>query len=228
MNAPVAAAPAATVGRMDSAVLGIIFLVAMETMLFCGLIGAYIVLRNYHAPWPPMNAPRLDLPSGTAATLVIVISNIALAVAGRFGGARAGEEAAAAARRRRRTHGAILLALLFGLAFSLMQVQEWRHFLHQGLLGYGIDLTPAPAGGFFPLLRWHLGRTVYGAMFFTLTVTHALHLWAGMAVLAALALRGRLWERVGRLGTRLEVTAWFWHFIGIAWLVLFWLLYVLG
>ena len=109
-----------------------------------------------------------------------------------------------------------------------MQAQEWRLFVHQGLLGYGVDQTAAPDGGFFTLLQWHMSRSAYGAFFFMLTITHALHLWAGMIILAALALRNQLWTKIGRLGTRLEVTAWFWHFVCVAWLFLYWLLYLQG
>ncbi len=228
MTAPASAmAASASPGRMPNSVLGMILLVAMETMLFSGMIGAYIVMRNLNTVWPPMNGPRLNLTTGALATAVIVLSNLALAAASWLGRRRGvAESPDDQARRRRKVHGAILVALLFGLAFSLMQMQEWRLFVHQGLLGYGVEHTAAPAGGFFTLLRWHMGRSAYGAFFFMLTITHALHLWAGMIILAALALRNQLWAKVGRLGTRLEVTAWFWHFIGAAWLVLFWLLYL--
>lgn len=216
-------------GRMPSSVLGMIFFVAMETMLFSGMIGAYIVMRNLSAVWPPMNAPRLNLATGALATAVIILSNLALAAASWLSHERAAVKTPDNQdRRRRRVHGAILIALLLGIVFSAMQMQEWRLFVHQGLLGYGVDLTPAPEGGFITLLRWHMSRSGYGAFFFMLTITHALHLWAGMAILALLALRGKLWERIGGLGTRIEVTAWFWHFIGSAWLLLFWLLYVQG
>jgi cytochrome c oxidase subunit 3 len=226
MSGAVKPMPAAT-GRMPSSVLGMILFVAMETMLFSGMIGAYIVMRNMSAVWPPMNAPRLNLATGAVATLVIVLSNLALAAAGWLSRpVGSTENPEALARRRRKAHVAILTALLLGLVFSLMQAQEWRLFLHQGLTGYGVDLIPAPEGGFLTLLRWHMGRSEYSAFFFMLTLTHALHLWVGMIILAALALCGRLWEKVYRLGTRLEVTAWFWHFIGVAWLFLFWLLYL--
>jgi cytochrome c oxidase subunit 3 len=214
-------------GRMPSAVLGMILFVAMETMLFSGMIGAYIVMRNMNTVWPPMNAPRLNLATGAIATLIIVFSNLALAAAGWLGRpAGSTENPDAQARRRHRAHGAIFVALLLGLVFSLMQAQEWRLFLYQGLTGYGVDMIPAPEGGFFTLLRWHMGRSEYSAFFFMLTLTHALHLWAGMIILTVLALRGRLWEKVHRLGTQLEVTSWFWHFICVAWLFLYWLLYL--
>ncbi len=213
--------PASAPGRLPNGIIGVILLVALEIMLFTGLIGAYLVARLSAARWPPMNAPRLDAVSGGIATAVIVLSNLLLAVAGRLTRDRAGA-------RSRLVHGLIALALLFGTVFSVMQALEWRAFVFapDALRGYGVDLSPAPAGGFFALLHWHLGRSTYGAYFFTLTMLHGLHLWIGMAWLAVLVLRGRLWAASGLLGTQLEMAAWYWHFVGAMWLALYYLLYI--
>ena len=224
-------------GLIDNRIIGIILVVAFEIMLFTGLIGAYIVARTSAVTWPPMRAPQLNALSGGIATAVIVLSNLLLAIAGLLsrrglGGAGDAQEAnalAAVRRRKRLIHGLIAAALFFGLVFSVMQIMEWRQFVFDetGRGGYGVSMTPAPEGGFFTLLRWHMGRATYSAYFFTMTILHGIHLWIGMIVLGLLALRGRLWEKAGQLGTRLEVTAWFWHFIGGMWLGLYYLLYIL-
>lgn len=233
------ALPSRTVrrGLIDNRVIGVILLVALEIMLFTGLIGAYIVARTSAVTWPPMRAPQLNALSGGIATAVILLSNLLLAVAGiltRRGlhaEPAAQDEKGRAASRRHKTliNGLIVAALFFGLIFSAMQIMEWRQFVFDetGRGGYGVALTPAPEGGFFTLLQWHMGRATYSAFFFTMTILHGLHLWIGMLVLGLLALRGRLWEKAGQFGTRLEVTAWFWHFIGGMWLALYYLLYIL-
>lgn len=238
MSPLVATPPAVRRGLIDNRIIGIILVVAFEIMLFTGLIGAYIVARTSAVTWPPMRAPQLNALSGGIATAVIVLSNLLLAIAGilsrrGLGGAgrKAQEENALAAVRRRKSviHALIAAALFFGLVFSVMQILEWRQFVFDetGRGGYGVALTPAPEGGFFTLLQWHMGRATYSAFFFTMTILHGLHLWIGMMVLGLLTLRGRLWEKAGQLGTRLEVTAWFWHFIGGMWLGLYYLLYIL-
>lgn len=206
---------------LDNRVIGVILLVALEIMLFTGLIGGYLVVRLSAKRWPPMGAPPLDVVSGGIAAAVILISNALLLIAARRA-ARAG------AGGDRVIAALVHLALLFGAVFTVMQILEWRAFVFNpdALRGYGIDTSPAPDGGFLTLLRWHMSRSMYGAFFFLLTLMHGLHLWIGMGWLARLALRGRLSERANALGTRLEMAAWYWHFVGGMWAALYYLLYL--
>jgi heme/copper-type cytochrome/quinol oxidase subunit 3 len=60
----------------------------------------------------------------------------------------------------------------------------------------------------------------YGSTFYTLTGYHGLHVAAGIVCLLAVALRG------ARPRT-LEVVALYWHFVDLAWMVLFTFLYLM-
>jgi cytochrome c oxidase subunit 3 len=207
---------------LDNRVIGIILLVAIEIMLFTGMIGGFLVVRLSAKRWPPMGAPALDLTSGGIATAVILLYNALLLLAARR--AARGETAAG----DRLIPVLVRLALLFGALFTVMQILEWRAFVFNpdGLRGYGIDTSPAPAGGFLTLLRWHMSRSMYGAFFFMLTLLHGLHLWIGMLWLAILAAGNKFHARAIALGTRLEMAAWYWHFVGGMWAALYYLLYL--
>jgi heme/copper-type cytochrome/quinol oxidase subunit 3 len=95
-------------------------------------------------------------------------------------------------------------------------------------------LTNVLAAAFFVLQcfywvhMWNLGLTLqnslYGALFYTLTVFHAVHVVAGLGLLAwsvpALALEEP------SLPIRIRASALFWHFVDGAWLIIFVTLYL--
>ncbi len=92
-----------------------------------------------------------------------------------------------------------------GLLFLALQIVVWRSMAEQGLL-------PQTGG--------------YGAVFWTLTLFHALHVVAGLGVLAWVlgqALRG---EVTTAKHAALRHAAMFWHFVGTIWVLLFVLVYV--
>jgi len=65
-----------------------------------------------------------------------------------------------------------------------------------------------------------IGGGAYGSTFYALTGYHGLHVVAGIVCLVAVALRG------GRPRT-VEVVALYWHFVDLAWMVLFTFLYLM-
>ena len=65
-----------------------------------------------------------------------------------------------------------------------------------------------------------LASGAYGSTFYVLTGYHGLHVVAGVVCLLAVALRG------GRPRT-IEVVALYWHFVDLAWMVLFTFLYLM-
>lgn len=94
--------------------------------------------------------------------------------------------------------------LLLGLVFLGIKAVEWT-----GEIGAG--LGPA-AGGFWPF-------------YYTMTGLHALHVTAGIVVLAILwwlAVRGGL----AGAEHRVEFVGLYWHFVDIVWIFLFPLLYL--
>jgi len=89
-------------------------------------------------------------------------------------------------------------AIVLGAAFLAAQIALWLAMRGRGLL---------PSSG------------VYGSVFFALTGFHALHVLGGLLALAALALR-----RARAAGASLRaprLTALYWDFIALVWLVMY-------
>jgi len=95
--------------------------------------------------------------------------------------------------------------ILCGLAFLLGQAFEFRHLLDGG----------APMG---------LTSGLFASAFYVITGFHGLHVIAGLLVLAGVMLGGGSGPALAR---RLEVAALFWHFVDVAWVVIFTFIYLL-
>lgn len=90
-----------------------------------------------------------------------------------------------------------------GLAFLVSQLQLWSELAAAGLSASGS----------------------YGTVFYALTGLHGLHVLGGLVYMALLHRRVRA-GRVRRRGrSEYDFCAWYWHYMGLVWLVVFSLLY---
>jgi cytochrome c oxidase subunit 3 len=96
----------------------------------------------------------------------------------------------------------LVIALALGLAFVGGQVFEF----------YRSGMAP--------------DDPAFGGVYFTLIGFHALHVLAGMVVLAANTVRAHLGDFSARRYTAVEVGTWFWYYVTGVWLVLFTALYL--
>jgi cytochrome c oxidase subunit 3 len=121
-----------------------------STMLFTGLIGAFLVLRISSHPWPPPGSP--PLPAGLAInTVVIVASSVALAVA----------HLAQRRGRPRPTRLFLLLATAGAIAFLALQARCWRTLVSAGV----VPETDNFAGFFYLLTLAHFAHAAVGLVF---------------------------------------------------------------
>ncbi|MBL8840787.1 MAG: cytochrome c oxidase subunit 3 [Planctomycetes bacterium] len=164
-----------------------------STMLFAGLIGAFLVLRKATPIWPPEGSPPLPEWLGWNCALAVA-SSAALLVAhvaqrrGRGGAMKAG----------------LVVGTLLAGAFLALQWFGWQELR---------------AAGFLPR------SSNYGGNFWLLTSLHFAHAAAGLLLLlraSVLALRGYL---IDRMGPSVEIAAVSWHFIDVAWIVIYFALH---
>jgi cytochrome c oxidase subunit 3 len=100
----------------------------------------------------------------------------------------------------------LLGTIALGLLFMILQGRLWF-----SLWSGGLELSSGLFGGFFYLL----------------TFFHAFHVLVGLALLVWLQFK--MWRSAGvaTRGTRARVVGLFWHFVDVAWVATFFLIFVL-
>ena len=72
-----------------------------------------------------------------------------------------------------------------------------------------------------------ISTNLFGTTFYSLVGLHATHVALGLTLLLLtllLSLRGSMYGQVRRL----ELLAWYWHFVDVVWIVVFTVVYVIG
>lgn len=159
---PLPATRRQTPSAVSNARLAIAVVIAAESMLFTGLIGAYLVFRLAAPAWPPADLPRLPLGVTAVNTLILLASVVPITRALR------------AVRRDDRpgfVRGLEHTALA-GALFLAVQGAEWTR-----LVGHGLTLASGPYGATFYVLIGCHGLHVLAAV-------------AWLGVTAVLARRG--------------------------------------
>ncbi len=125
-----------TRSSISSGVLGMIFLLTTECMLFAGFISAYIVNRASIPAWQPADQPRLPVEMTAVNTIILILSGILVLRAQRK------TDSSLASMRRY-----LQLGLVFGSTFLAVQGYEWMR-----LLAFGLNSNTSLYGAFFYLI----------------------------------------------------------------------------
>ena len=188
----------------DTGKLGMWIFLASEVLFFGGLFVAYLYGRT---TWPQGWAAasrHTDVVLGTVNTGLLLTSSAIVALA------IACEETP---RQRRWTARLLWTTASLGAAFLAIKGVEWRADWHEHLVpGPSFALPVAGAQQFF-------------ALYFVMTGLHAVHMIAGVGVLALLA-HGRARERAWATAPHLEIAGLYWHFVDLVWIFLYPLLYL--
>jgi cytochrome c oxidase subunit 3 len=145
----------ATTPAVSNAHLAVLVLLAAETMLFIGLLGAYVLFRNASPLWPPAGLPRLPLLITWLNTAVLIGSGITMHAARR---ARRDGRQTPLLRR-------LLVTAVLGVAFLAVQGFEWIR-----LIQHGLTLSSGVYGAtFYTLIGLH-GVHVVAAVVWLLAV----------------------------------------------------------
>lgn len=134
---PVHLVPMRVEPLVSSTRLAMLILICAESMLFAGLVGAYIVFRGKLAVWPPAELPRLPVAVTALNTALLFSSAWPLTGALR-------------AVRRPLTPGLSRLLWMtagLGAVFLAVQGSEWV-----SLVGHGLTLGSGVYGGVFYVL----------------------------------------------------------------------------
>ncbi|ETW96946.1 MAG: hypothetical protein ETSY1_24615 [Candidatus Entotheonella factor] len=180
---------------IHNARLGMIMLLASETMFFAGLIGSFLLFRISNQVWPPPMFPRLPVLVTLINTLFLLYSAVTMWQARRA--MRCGLQA--------RSVMFLLYTTVLGVVFLGIQGYEWTKLIRVGLT---------------------LSSGVYGATFYILIGTHALHVLGAVIWLAVVWWRARKGHyRPGR-DVGMAVCGMYWFYVVGLWPVLYWLVYL--
>jgi cytochrome c oxidase subunit 3 len=193
-----------------AASLGMWVFLVTEVMLFGGMFTAYVVYRSLFPDAFGHASSHLDVRLGTINTAVLICSSLTMAMA---------VHAAQIGADRRRIIAWLVATLLLGTAFLGIKAYEYAHKIHQGL-------APGPAFTYEGADARQ--AELFFSIYFAMTGTHAFHMIIGAGVLTWLIVQARR----GRFGpayfTPVELGGLYWHFVDIAWIFLFPLLYLIG
>lgn len=196
--------------RLRRARFGMLLTVIAVGMLFLSLASIYFVRESaavyepdtglYMRTWQP-----ITLPVGLLLinTVILAGSSLTLESARR----KLRREAASGWSAADNAHySSLWLAATVTLGFLFLDGQwaAWHAVQRQSALAQG---------------------TVAGSFFYILTGTHALHLMGGLAALVVALAMGLLRRGLRRRLFVVEVSAMYWHFMGVLWVCLFALLY---
>jgi cytochrome c oxidase subunit 3 len=198
----------------ESVAFGMWLFLLTELMLFGGLFAVYALYRWLYPDDFAAGSHRMDLPLGTLNTVVLIASSLTMALA----------HNAAARHNRSLLIGLLVLTTALGVTFlSLKSVEYWHKYQERLVPGTRFAWENDAAGGQESAEESPTHVELFFGLYFLMTGLHALHMFAGLAVillLIAAALLGRT------IAGFVEMTGLYWHFVDIVWIFLFPLLYL--
>lgn len=155
-------------------------------MMFASLTSAYVVRRGA-GNWLEYKLPSLFFIS----TLVLLISSLTLHWS--YSSYKKGLEL--------RYKSFLVVTLLLGLAFAVLQYQGWLQ-----LYSYGIELKGNPSGSFF----------------YAISGIHLAHILGGLAALTVAGIQafGLPFAVSEKRRHRFELVCHYWHFVDVLWVYL--------
>lgn len=145
----------------------------------------------------PTPSEVLDIPLTTLSTFILLMSSLTMVLA------------VYAIQHHRLTMMKLMIlgTMTLGAGFLFIQFDEWLHFFH-------IGFTPA--------------TNQFGATFFLLTGFHKLHVIVGLIYLGSLVIASMRRRGLGGDSElHVDVAGLYWHFVDIAWIVIFTLVYLI-
>ncbi|EDY80854.1 Cytochrome c oxidase subunit III subfamily [Verrucomicrobiia bacterium DG1235] len=178
---------------ISNSVFGVIVFILTEMMFFLGLISAFMISKANAIEWPPLDQPRLPMGATAFNTIVLLLSGVTMYFTGRVFDREGFGD---------KSKQLFVVTLGLGAFFVVFQGFEWAR-----LLSYGVTMQSSS----------------YGAFFYLIIGTHAVHAIGSIIAQIRLFLkfrRGTLRMDSFRAGQA------FWYFVVGVWPVLYFLVYL--
>jgi len=203
---------------LDNRKIAIWTFIGSECMLFASLISTYLIYkgRSPNGPFPhelwtnpstgEVMKPILDIPVTSASTFVLLMSSVAMVMA--LNAVQTKYEPKVTTWDKIKGSSKLWLAAtaLLGTIFLMFQAYEFTSFVHEGLT---------------------IRTNLFGSSFFTLTGFHGAHVTVGvlwLLTLLAIDFKRGLEPKDALL---VDISALYWHFVDVVWIVIFPLIYLI-
>ena len=203
---------------LDNRKIAIWTFIGSECMLFASLISTYLVYkgRSPQGPYPheawtnpstgEVMKPILDIPVTSASTFVLLMSSVAMVMA--LNAVQTKYEPKVTTWDKIKGSSKLWLGAtaLLGTIFLMFQAYEFTSFVHEGLT---------------------IRTNLFGSSFFTLTGFHGAHVTVGVLwlfTLLAIDYKRGLEPKDALL---VDISALYWHFVDVVWIVIFPLIYLI-
>ena len=218
--------------QREAGTLGMWLFLVTEIMFFGGMFLAYALYRGKYPQAFAMGSHELDILLGGVNTIVLIGSSLTMALA----------VWASQVGRRRALVGFLILTILLGLTFMGIKVVEYQakfeHHLfpgesfrydpHHGGSATETTGTPEHSNGEVTAEPDQGQVQMFFFLYFALTGVHALHMIVGVGALVFLLVYSLRGHYSTKWHSHVELTGLYWHFVDIAWIFIFPLLYLIG
>ncbi len=198
--------------QFDSAKMGMWLFLSTEILLFSGMFVSYTVYRIWNPEVFEMAAHLLNPWLGLANTIVLLVSSWTMAMS--INAIQRGDQ--------RRLSRFLLMTIGGALVFLVVKAFEYGTKFSHGIF---------PGSYFHPHGEYAQYDVPMMKQFFSIyymaTGIHAIHIIAGVGVLAWMWLRARRREFSAAYYTPVECAGLYWHLVDIIWIFLFPLLYLI-
>lgn len=169
---------------------------ATDMLLFGCLFATYLVLRT-HTDGGPAPLQIFNIPGFTLETFFLLTSSFTGGIA--TWTMRSG--------RQKQTVSWMLVTIMFGLAFILLEATEFAH-----------DVTIGAT----------IGRSAFLSAFFTLVGTHGSHVSIGLVWMFLTMLQVLKHGITPQTARKVFVVNLYWHFLDVVWVFIFTVVYLSG
>lgn len=182
--------------------LGMWLFILSDSLTFAALLASYVYLRAASSVWPRSFSFSPEILFATLMTLCLLVSSWTMVKAVK----------ASARGDRAKIVRWLMTTIAAGSAFVALHLMEWKHLLGDLTawnyeIGLGIRET-MPA-------TWSADASpLFGAVFFTITGFHLLHVLSGLIYLTVMASRRSVTREA------VEICGLYWQFVDVVWLVI--------
>ncbi|HEV7375032.1 MAG TPA: cytochrome c oxidase subunit 3 [Pyrinomonadaceae bacterium] len=195
--------------RIGHRKLGMWLFIVSDSLTFSALLVGYAYMRASNV-WPTPFPFSPSIIFSTIMTLCLLSSSLTMVMG----------VSASARRDLKAVRKWLLLTILFGVAFLVLHLFEWKHLIDEGLRPFSL---PAEWVTRFTAPDGTLPSPLFGATFFAITGLHMFHVFTGAIYLAVVA------ARVNKLKHEdVEISGLYWHFVDLVWMFVFPMIYLLS